>query len=96
MPNYPANPPPIAVLETPSLLTATNMAGTIMYQITVIYSSTIQIELMSGNPQFASWAYTGLECDQSEANTQLCQGPVGLKNYAFDTARGGYNDCVTR
>ena len=57
MPNYPANPLPIAVLETPSLLTATNMAGTITYQITVIYSSTIQIELMSGNPQFAGWNY---------------------------------------
>ena len=33
MPNYPSSPPPVAVLETPSLLTKTNMAGTITYQI---------------------------------------------------------------
>ena len=98
MPNYPASPPPIAVLETPSLLTATNMAGTITYQITVIYSSTIQIEQMSGNPQFAGWNYNlgQLHFDQSESNTQLCQGPVGLKNYIYNTAQNGTNDCVTR
>ena len=96
MPNYPANPLPICVLETPSLLTATNMAGTITYQITVIYSSTLQIELMSGNPQFASWAVVNKDWDQNESNTQLCQGPVGLKNYAYNAANTGLNDCVTR
>ena len=98
MPNYPSSPPPKAVLEIPSLLTATNMAGTITYQITVIYSSTIQIELMSGNPQFAGWCYNLAQntYDQSKANTQLCQGPVGLKNYIYNTHANGVNNCVTR
>ena len=82
MPNYPSIPPPMAVLETTSLLTATNLAGTITYQITVIYSSTIQIELMSGNPQFAGWSYNVAQntYDQSEQNTQICQGPVCICN----------------
>ena len=93
MPNYPSNPPPIAVLETPSLLTATNLAGTITYQITVIYSSTIQIEQMSGNPQFAGWTFHKEPYDQSEGNTQLCQGK---KNYVYNIVPGGTNDCVTR
>ena len=98
MPNYPSSPPPIAALEVPSLLTKTNLAGTITYQITVIYTSTIQIELMSGNPQFAGWFFNLAQQDyeQSEANTQLCQGPVGLKNYIYNTNRNGTNDCVTR
>ena len=75
MPNYPSSPPPIAALEVPALLTATNLAGTITYQITVIYSSTIQIELMSGNPQFAGWSYNIQQekYEQNEANTQLCR-----------------------
>ena len=86
------------LLEVPSLLTKTNLAGTITYQITVIYTSTIQVELMSGNPQFAGWAFNIAQQDyqQSEANTQLCQGPVGLKNYVFNTDRNATNDCVTR
>ena len=96
MPNYPANPPPIAALEVPSLLTATNMAGTITYQVTVIFNSTIQVELMSGNPQFAGWCFNLIEPGQTESNTQLCQGPVGLKNYIYNRLQGGTNDCVTR
>ena len=96
MPNYPANPPPIAALEVPSLLTATNMTGTITYQVTVIYNSSIQVELMSGNPQFAGWCYNLIEPGQTESNTQLCQGQVGLKNYIYNRIQGGTNDCVTR
>ena len=96
MPNYPANPPPIAALEVPSLLTATNLAGTITYQVTVIYNSTIQVELISGNPQFAGWSFNFKDTDQTESNTQLCQGPVGLKNYVYNRLQGGTNDCVTR
>ena len=97
MPNYPANPPPIAALEVPSLLTATNMAGTITYQVTIIYNSTIQVELMSGNPQFAGWNMNlGTEPGQTESNTQLCQGPVGLKNYLFNRTVDGNNSCTTR
>ena len=96
MPNYPANPPPIAALEVPSLLTATNMAGTITYQVTVIYNSTIQVELMSGNPQFAGWSFNLAEPGQTESNTQLCQGPVGLKNYIHNKTQDGTNSCVTR
>ena len=98
MTNHPSNPPPIAALEVPALLTATNLVGTITYQITVIYSSTIQIELMSGNPQFAGWSYNIQQnlYEQSESNTQLCQGPVGLKNYVSIMNDGITNTCVTR
>ena len=89
MPMFPSAPPPIAVLAIPPILNSENKTGNICWQITCMYECTIQIETLSGSPQYAGFmpAQTDFYRDKFSAvhdhrRTQLCQWPTGLRNYA--------------
>ena len=93
MPMNPSAPPPIAVLEIPPILNAENKTGNICWQLTVMYECTIQIETLSGSPQYAG--FTPMQTDFYRNNykavcnhrrTQLCQWPTGLRNYSSNTS----------
>ena len=88
MPMFPSAPPPIAVLEIPPIFNDQNKAGNICWQITCMYECTIQIETLSGSPQYAGFTPTQDVFNTAlygavygNKRTQLCQWPTGLRNY---------------
>ena len=93
MPMYPSAPPPIAVLEIPPILNAENKTGNICWQLTVMYECTIQIETLSGSPQYAGFTPQQTDYYRDKFNsvynhrcTQLCQWPTGLRNYSSNVS----------
>ena len=93
MPMYPSAPPPIAVLEIPPILNAENKTGNICWQLSVMYECTIQIETLSGSPQYAGFTPQQTDFYRDKYNavfnhrrTQLCQWPTGLRNYSSNVS----------
>ena len=90
MPMAPSSPPPLCVIEIPPLLKSKNEGGKVVWQCMAVYEVTLQIETMSGLPQFIGW-HTQRPCAgeskyptmMSRRRTQLCQWPTGLRNYGY-------------
>ena len=99
MPMEPSEAPPVAYIEIAPMLTASNEPTKSLWVCTIVYECTIQIETMSGNPQYAGWHVprddTHLTTDLwSRERTTLCQGPVGMRHYALNNHASGTNPCL--
>ena len=89
-PNLPGSPPPIALIEVPPLLNSKDETGHVTWQCTIVYKVTLQVETMSGSPQFAGWQSTRRLAGEGQYNSlmersrsNLYQFPTGVRNYAY-------------